>query len=341
MAVRQRGNRWQGDVPGGKAFNDKRFRRSFATKEEAEVWEVEATHRIRRGLLPELVADPNGQAVGTIEEAYQATHARHWLGTPGERTAVTNGKAAVEFFKPTTPVSTIDEGRVDQWVAELKKLDRAPGTINRKLSALGLILRTAKARGWVQTLPTIARLKEAESRIRWLTKEEEARVFEYYRSAGDVDMVDLITVLLDAGLRLGEALGLVPTSIKEGKVWVWGDEAKGKKTRAVKLTRRLVDLFQRRGDNLFQHMTGNSVEWRWKKMRIALGFEEDEEFVPHALRHTFCTRLILKGVPVPVVQRLAGHADIATTMRYVHAGETDMDAAIERLEDDVLTLEAA
>jgi integrase len=37
---------------------------------------------------------------------------------------------------------------------------------------------------------------------------------------------------------------------------------------------------------------------------------------PHVLRHTAITRLIERGVPVPLVQRYAGHADLATTMRY-------------------------
>jgi integrase len=333
--VRQRGRSWQGDVPGGKVFGNKRFRRSFLTKEEAELWEVEATHRIRRGQLPVLVGNPNGEAVGTIEDAYQATHGRYWMGTPGERTAVINGKDAVKFFKPETAVSTIDEGMIDRWVASLKAGNKAPGTINRKLAALGRILRTAKARGWVQTLPRIERLKEAEHRIRWLTPEEEQGVIAYFRSAGELDMADLVVVLVDTGLRLSEALGLTPGSIKEGKVWVWGEESKGKKTRAIKLTTRVREVVERRSSGrelLFPGMTVFSVAWRWGKMKDALGLEHDKEFVPHALRHTFCTRLILKGVPAPVVQRLAGHADLATTMRYVHAGETDMDSAMDKLE---------
>lgn len=37
---------------------------------------------------------------------------------------------------------------------------------------------------------------------------------------------------------------------------------------------------------------------------------------PHVLRHSCITRLIEQGVPVPVVQRFAGHADVTTTMRY-------------------------
>ena len=45
----------------------------------------------------------------------------------------------------------------------------------------------------------------------------------------------------------------------------------------------------------------------------------------HGLRHTAITRLVERGVPVPVVQRLAGHGDISVTMKYVHVG-TDVYA---------------
>jgi site-specific recombinase XerD len=37
------------------------------------------------------------------------------------------------------------------------------------------------------------------------------------------------------------------------------------------------------------------------------------------MRHDFCTQLVKKGIDIYTVQRLAGHADIRTTMRYVHA----------------------
>jgi len=38
----------------------------------------------------------------------------------------------------------------------------------------------------------------------------------------------------------------------------------------------------------------------------------------HTLRHTFCSRLAARGVPLPTIQALAGHAAIETTMRHVH-----------------------
>ena len=36
----------------------------------------------------------------------------------------------------------------------------------------------------------------------------------------------------------------------------------------------------------------------------------------HDLRRTFITRLIRAGVPLPTVQKLAGHADIKTTLTH-------------------------
>jgi integrase len=39
----------------------------------------------------------------------------------------------------------------------------------------------------------------------------------------------------------------------------------------------------------------------------------------HILRHTFITLALMRGVPLPVVSRWAGHSNIAMTMRYFHA----------------------
>lgn len=57
----------------------------------------------------------------------------------------------------------------------------------------------------------------------------------------------------------------------------------------------------------------------------------------HLLRHTFCSRLAMLGVPALTIKQLAGHTSMRTTLRYMHLSPTArsggikaLDAAIER-----------
>jgi site-specific recombinase XerD len=52
----------------------------------------------------------------------------------------------------------------------------------------------------------------------------------------------------------------------------------------------------------------------------------------HILRHTFCSRLAMKGAPAKAIQELAGHANLTTTMRYMHLSPAARESAIRLLE---------
>lgn len=50
----------------------------------------------------------------------------------------------------------------------------------------------------------------------------------------------------------------------------------------------------------------------------------------HSLRHYFCSKLVSLGASIEAVRLLAGHSDLATTQRYVHAAGGDLRDAIAR-----------
>lgn len=53
----------------------------------------------------------------------------------------------------------------------------------------------------------------------------------------------------------------------------------------------------------------------------------------HTLRHTFCSHLAMRGESVLKIQRWAGHANIATTQRYMHLAPGEQtSASIDRLD---------
>jgi integrase len=55
--------------------------------------------------------------------------------------------------------------------------------------------------------------------------------------------------------------------------------------------------------------------------------ESDDPIVFHDLRHTFGTQCAAKGIDLRRLQAWMGHADIQTTMRYLHYVPAHDDAA--------------
>ena len=51
----------------------------------------------------------------------------------------------------------------------------------------------------------------------------------------------------------------------------------------------------------------------------------------HDLRHTFASQAAMQGIPLPVVARLLGHAQVQMTLRYAHVSDRDVEAAAERI----------
>ena len=58
----------------------------------------------------------------------------------------------------------------------------------------------------------------------------------------------------------------------------------------------------------------------------------------HVLRHTF-SHLAMKGAPARAIQKLAGHADLSTTQRYMHLSPAATEDAIRLLDDSPKNLE--
>ena len=70
-----------------------------------------------------------------------------------------------------------------------------------------------------------------------------------------------------------------------------------------------------------------TVRKRLKGAFLAAGFDD---FYPHALRHSFATKLQVKGASVEEIKEMMGHESVATTERYLHGFEGRLEELFER-----------
>ncbi len=70
----------------------------------------------------------------------------------------------------------------------------------------------------------------------------------------------------------------------------------------------------------------------WLALNTALKRAQLDHCRYHALRHFFVTSLFQGRVSAPVVQKLAGHSNLATTQRYAHIQGADRSEAIAALD---------
>lgn len=166
-----------------------------------------------------------------------------------------------------------------------------------------------------------------EGAIRWLLDVVEVAVSTGLRETEIVHM-RWSWVNFDARhivVRRGN--GFVPKSHHERTIPISGE--------CLDVLRRLHDERTSEADDyVFKGEKGDKLDATYVSKRFKRYVELaklHEGLTFHSLRHTFITWGIQAGVPVPVMQRLAGHADIKTTMQYVHVAGVDLHAAIEKM----------
>ncbi len=80
------------------------------------------------------------------------------------------------------------------------------------------------------------------------------------------------------------------------------------------------------------HIDPKSFEIRLKAVSARC---EIKKVNPHALRHTFATRLVEENTPLNIIQDILGHASISTTQKYMHGNADSERTAIETMSDYV------
>lgn len=172
-----------------------------------------------------------------------------------------------------------------------------------------------------------------------------------YRGGRVVALRDraLLELAYGAGLRLSELVAVRVSDLdgRSGKLLVRGAKRSGDRTVPLppSTVRRALDYLHgsrptllRRGHTrdtgaLFLNNRGGPVSTAVARLCMrAVGRRAGVWFHPHALRRAVATHLTARGVSLPAVQKLLGHARLTTTQVYVAVAHEDLRRTVALLE---------
>lgn len=243
--------------------------------------------------------------------------------------------------------------QIEAYFAALSDRGLSPATAARRRSAVRQFYRFALGEGWRTDDPS--RRVDAPKKGRPLPKVlSRAEVDAIIAAAGARDgaqglrLACMIELAYASGLRISELTALPLAVLARDPAYLIV-KGKGGKERlaplnaaareAVKAYLEIRKAFLPKGDAANPWLfPSSSKAGRLTPRRFAQLLDEaaadagidPARVSPHVLRHAFATHLLEGGADLRVVQKLLGHADIATTQIYTHV-------ASERLAEVVRT----
>jgi integrase len=262
------------------------------------------------------------------------------------------------------PLTELTAWKVEKYKAGRLKKGVSPATVNRDVVRIKAAL--AKAVEWEllkeHPLKTVKRAKgEADAVVRYLSEAEEKalrkalderdRRAKVRRASGNVwrsergrealpsiagyvdHLQPMVLLSLNTGLRRGELTSITWDDVDARRkiLTIRGGYSKAGKARHIPLNAEALGVLKRYRK---QHSEDgrifpvHSVKKAWGQL---LTKARISSFRWHDLRHSFASRLVMKGVDLNTVRELLGHSDLKMTLRYAHLAPEHKAAAVEKL----------
>ena len=316
MIKKRPDGKWKVDVqPGGRG--QKRYTRIFRTQADAKAyetwvqgqvqqqpgWAEPKADRRRYSELVELWWNAHGQSLA----AGKNTKARLLAIGTTLRNPPANAFTASMFT--TYRAKRIDEGL-------------APATANRELAYVRSMFNELKRIGeWKGENPVAAirgfRVQETE--LTWLSLEQVAKLLSTCErpEARNAHLPLIVRVALSTGARWSEAEELRISQVRDDHLYFV--KTKNGRARSVPVDPELTAALRKHHEDYSEddRIFGTAYSAFRKALDVA-EIELPDGQLTHVLRHTFASHFVQSGGNIVALQKLLGHSDLKTTMRYAH-----------------------
>lgn len=170
-----------------------------------------------------------------------------------------------------------------------------------------------------RTLPTV------------LSREEVAALLDHARGPRDRA---ILTLAYGAGLRVSEVVRLRPEDLDTDRGLLRVRRGKGRRDRVALLPEAALEAIRAHraeadarewvfpGAKPGRHLSKRTAQRVFTRAKERAGIRKRAGI--HALRHSFATHLLERGVHLRHIQELLGHASLQTTQIYTHVTHTEL-----------------
>lgn len=317
----------------GKRRREKAGRRSAAITLLAK----RKTEKLQRKKLPESFRQSIVTFGDLLDDALAVSRAEN-----GPETTY-NHERKFEFFRERfgdRQADSITKQEILEFLVDFSdERDWAPATFNRWQVSLSLVFSVAVDNGKISSNPASKIKKKVESngRIRFLSDKEEEILLHYLREHYP-EHVAAFLISVHTGIRAGEQFRMQWKDIDLERRILTIPKTKNGDTRYIHLnetaTAAIKWLYQRRIKLpwVFLNSRGEQLRSQRDWFDRVLAATKLPDYTWHCNRHTFASRLVMKGVDLRTVGELLGHRTFQMTMRYAHLAADHKRSAVARLD---------
>lgn len=341
-----------------------RFRYSLGTDDE-EVAAIKAADDHRKALIGDITGEKPeidlDHALGRF--IMEVARFQSSLATTKHQS-----KALLRLIGRGVRVSAIDDRQVDAFKARRRgerarrgkssrkgrgsaQMDRLVGnaTVNREIELLRRLVNKCASKEWGYATAEVDwqrhLLEESDGNTRWLTIQQVDRILAVSKSHMRAPLICAICT----GLRAENVMRLDWRQIDLGArlitVRIKSRKPGGRELAipiAEPLYLELIQLGTREAGRVFLYR-GRPIKtdvrhaWLTALKNAAI----QSHYTWHDLRHTAASWMRQRKVPIDIVQKILGHTDIKSTMRYAHIGEDSHVEAVGAIGDTFAGTRAA
>lgn len=221
----------------------------------------------------------------------------------------------------------IDEDEINEYLAGLARDPMSPSRSSFKHMVYGLryYYRLIGINKRAIALPSLKR----DTKLPVILNRKELK--ELFRAPKLLKQRIVLALIYSAGLRGREVINLKISDIDFERMTIHIRQSKYKKDRIVPLSPAMAKGLQKymKAENPYIWLfNGKQPSSQYSNRGLAWVMRENlkktaitKDVTLHSLRHTYATHLLEEGVNIVTLKDLLGHADITTTMIYLHIAQ--------------------